>query len=197
MTGDEKKVLICAREQMARFMSSRAEVHGMEDLAFTLKKMPGFMVVGVSRRTCNADGRSIDDIPAVWQDFLAKNTAEQIKNRAVPPKMYAVYSDYESDWTKEYTFLIGCGVTRAPDVPEGMEVRKIPEQTYAHFVAKGEMPQALLSVWSAIWISDLPRAYTYDFEVYDQRFTRPDNKEIDVYVAVHADRMDDAKEKTV
>lgn len=181
---------------MARFMRFHAEVHRMEDHSFTIKKIPGFMVVGVSRRTSNADGRSIEDIPAVWQDFLTKNAAVQIKNRAVPPKMYAVYSDYEKDWTKEYAFLIGCGVTRAPDVPEGMEVRKIPEQTYAHFVAKGEMPQSLLNVWSTIWLSDLPRAYTFDFEVYDQRFTRPENKEIDVYVAVHADRMDGVADTT-
>jgi len=182
--------------RMARFMRFHADVHSMEDHSFTLKKIPGFTVVGVSRRTCNADGRSIEDIPAVWRDFLTKNAAVQIKNRAVPPKMYAVYSDYEKDWTKEYAFLIGCGVTRAPDVPEGMEVRKIPEQTYAHFMAKGEMPQSLLNVWSTIWLSDLPRAYTFDFEVYDQRFTRPGNKEIDVYVAVHPDKMDAVPEKT-
>jgi predicted transcriptional regulator YdeE len=181
---------------MARFMSFHADFRCMEELAFKLKKMPAFIVVGASRRTCNADGRSIEDIPAVWRDFLAKNTAVQIKNRAIPPAMYAVYSDYEKDWTKEYSFLIGCGVTRATDVPEGMEVRKIPAQTYAHFVAKGEMPQSLLEVWSAVWISNLPRAYTFDFEVYDQRFTRPKDKEIDVYVAVHADKMDAVNETT-
>jgi len=162
----------------------------MEELKFGLRKMPEFTVVGVSRRTCNADGRSIDDIPRVWQDFLTKNAAVKIKDRAVPPVMYAVYSDYEKDWTKEYDFLIGCGVTRATDVPEGLVVRHIPAQTYAHFVAKGEMPLSLIEVWSSVWLSDLPRAYTFDFEVYDHRFARHGNKEIDVYVAVKADMMD-------
>lgn len=166
----------------------------MIGLAFRLRKMPEFTVIGVSRRTCNADGRSIEDIPAVWRDFLTKNAAAQIKNRSIPPAMYAVYSDYEKDWTKEYAFLIGCGVTRAATVPEGMEVRRIPAQTYAHFVVKGEMPQVVLEVWSSIWISDLPRTYTFDFEVYDQRFTRPKNKEIDIYVAVDASKMDAVKE---
>jgi len=162
----------------------------MDDLAFDIKQMPAFTVVGVSRRTCNADGRSIEDIPAVWKDFLVKNAAAQIKNRSIPPAMYAVYSDYASDWRGEYAFLIGCGVTRAPTVPEGMEVRQVPAQTYAHFTAKGEMPQALLEIWSYIWLSDLPRAYTFDFEVYDQRFNRPDNRELDVYVAVDPARME-------
>lgn len=154
-----------------------------------IRKIPAFTVVGVTRRTCNGDGRSIQDIPSVWKDFLTMNAGAKIKNRSVPPVMYAIYSDYESDWTKEYNFLIGCGVTRAPDVPEGMTVRRIPEQTYAHFVAKGEMPQSLIEIWSAVWLSDLPRTYTYDFELYDKRFTRPANKEIDVYVAVDPARI--------
>lgn len=161
----------------------------MDDLVFETRKMPELTVVGVSRRTCNADGRSIQDIPAVWRDFLTRNAAAQIKNRTIPPVMYAVYSDYEKDWTKEYAFLIGCGVTRAPSVPEGLEVRRIPAQTYAHFTAKGEMPQSLLEIWSSVWLSDLPRIYTYDFEVYDQRFTRPTDKEIDVYIAVDPARI--------
>lgn len=164
---------------------------GPADQAFRLVKRPEFTVVGVTRRTCNADGRSIQDIPAVWRDFLTANAASKIRHRAVPPVMYAVYSDYEKDWTREYNFLIGCGVTRAPDVPEGMAVRRIPAQTYAHFVARGEMPQSLLDVWSSVWLSDLPRTYTFDFEVYDQRFTRPKDKEIDVYVAVDVAKMED------
>ncbi len=153
-------------------------------IRYQVKQMPEFMVVGVTRRTCNADGRSMGDIPAVWSEFLNKNAMAQIKNRKVPPVMFAVYSDYEKDWTKEYNFLIGCGVTRAPHVPDGLTARRIPAQTYAHFVVRGTMPESLVTLWSSIWISDLPRTYTFDYEVYDQRFTRSENKEIDVYVAI-------------
>ncbi len=159
-------------------------------ITYKLREISGFTVVGFARRTCNADGRSVEDIPAVWREFLTRNAMAQIKNRTVPPVMYAVYSDYEKDWTKEYNFLIGCGVTRAPSVPEGMMARRIPAQTYAHFVARGEMPQKLMEIWGSVWLSDLPRTYTFDFEVYDQRFTRPDNKEIDVFVAVDPSKLD-------
>lgn len=182
--------------QMPRFIPFPIETGYMENIGFRLTKMPAFTVVGVSRRACNADGSSVTIIPAVWGEFLKQNTAKPIKNRSFPPTMYAVYSDYESDWTKEYSFLIGAGVTRAGKVPEGMTVRRIPAQTYAHFVAKGEMPRSLLEVWSAVWLSTLPRTYTFDFEVYDQRFTRPENKEIDVYVAVDPKKMDITPEKT-
>jgi len=156
----------------------------MDDAPFTIKKLPARTVVGVTRRTSNADGRSVTDIPAGCTEFLKTNAAAKIRNRAAPPAMYAVYSDYETDWTGEYSYMIGCGVTRAEKAPEGMEIRRIPEQTYAVFNAKGQMPDEVLAVWSMVWGSRLPRTYTYDFEVFDERFTRPKAKEVDVCVAI-------------
>jgi predicted transcriptional regulator YdeE len=71
-----------------------------------------------------------------------------------------------------------------------MEVRQIPAQTYAIFRAKGKMPDEIVGVWANIWASNLPRTYTYDFELYDQRFARPQNKEADIYVAVDAEKLE-------
>lgn len=157
----------------------------MLDIPFTIQKIPARIIVGISRRTSNADGRSTKDMMAAWTDFLQQNAAAKIRNRALPPAMYAVYSDYESDWRGEYSYLLGCGVTRAGGVPDGMEVRKIPAQTYAVFTAKGQMPDEILAIWSMVWLSDLPRTYTFDFEVYDQRFTNPNAKEVDICVAIN------------
>jgi len=162
------------------------------DAPFTVKKLPATIVVGISRRTSNADGRSVTDIPATWTDFLQRNVNAKIKNRATPPVMYAVYSDYASNWMGEYAYLIGAGVTRAGTVPEGMEVRKIPAQTYAVFNAKGQMPDAVTAIWAEIWLSSLPRIYTYDFEVYDRRFVHPTAKEVDICIAVDPKKMKDA-----
>jgi predicted transcriptional regulator YdeE len=71
-----------------------------------------------------------------------------------------------------------------------MEVRHIPAQTYAVFNARGKMPDELLGIWSTVWLSSLPRTYTYDFEVYDKRFARPTSKEVDVYVAIDPERLE-------
>lgn len=131
---------------------------------------------------------------AAWTDFLRQNAAAKIKNRSVPPAMYAVYSDYESDWRGEYSYLLGCGVTRAGSVPDGMEVRKIPAQTYAVFTAKGQMPDEILAIWSLVWLSDLPRIYTFDFEVYDQRFAKPDAKEADICIAIDPGKIDQVQQ---
>jgi predicted transcriptional regulator YdeE len=176
---------------MARFNISYADNSVMFniDIPFTVKKVPAKTVVGIARRTTNADGRSTKDIMGAWAAFLQTNASAKIKNRAIPPTMYAVYSDYESDWRGEYSYLIGCGVTRAGTVPEGMEVRQIPAQTYAVFTVKGQMPDEVLAVWSLVWLSELPRTYTFDFEVFDQRFTRPKAKEVDVCIAVDPKKM--------
>jgi predicted transcriptional regulator YdeE len=41
----------------------------------------------------------------------------------------------------------------------------------------------------SIWGTKLPRVYTFDFEQYDARFTRSENNEIDVYIAVNEDQL--------
>jgi predicted transcriptional regulator YdeE len=163
------------------------------DIPFSVKKIPARTVVGIARCTSSADGRSSKDIMAAWAEFLQTNASAKIKSRSLPPVMYAVYSDYAGDWRGEYSYLIGCGVTRAAGIPEGMEARKIPAQTYAIFTAKGQMPDEVLAVWSMIWLSDLPRTYTYDFEMYDKRFTRPNAKEVDICVAIDPEKMEVAQ----
>lgn len=159
----------------------------MDGHNYTIRKLPARTVVGIARRTSNTDAAGT--IPGCWQAFLMNNGPARIPHRVNPPVMYAVYSEYEKDWTGTYSYLLGCGVTRADKVPEGMEVRHIPAQTYAVFTAKGKMPDEIVGVWAEVWSSDLPRTYTFDFEVYDKRFTRPAAKEADVYVAVDPERL--------
>lgn len=126
------------------------------DIPFTIKKLPSKTVTGICRRTSSAGGKSLTDIAAVWTEFLKTDTSAKIKNRSLPPAMYAVYSDYAGDWRGEYSYLIGCGVTRAADIPEGLVVRKIPAHTYAIFTVKWQMPDEVLAVWSMIWLPIFP-----------------------------------------
>jgi predicted transcriptional regulator YdeE len=177
-------------EKSRSFNIPAADNSGMDDYVFVVKKIPAKIVMGVQRRTSNADGRSIKDIPACWQDFLSQKMAAKIPNRAKTAAMFAVYSDYESDWTGEYAYLIGSEVTKVDQIPKGMAVVRIPAQTYAVFTAAGPMPDAILGVWTSIWGTNLPRTYTCDFEQYDARFVRPENKEIDVCVAVNEEQME-------
>src|SRR5208337_836846 len=162
----------------------------MDGEEFAIKKLPARTVVGIACSTRNADAQ--ESIPGCWQEFLKQNASAMIPHRATPPVMYAVYSDYESDWTGYYSYLLGCGVTRADTVPVGMETRRIPPQTYAVFRAKGRMPDEITGVWANVWASELPRTYTHDFELYDKRFTRPSAKEAEVWVAVDPAKLEQA-----
>jgi predicted transcriptional regulator YdeE len=177
------------RGENRRFNILAVDNFGMDELSFTVKKIPERIIMGVQRRTSNADGRSITDIPACWRDYLSQNMAKKIPNRAKTPAMFAVYSDYESDWTGEYSYMIGSEVTKADRIPVGLAVVRIPAQTYAVFTAVGLMPDAILGVWMSIWGTRLPRSYTFDFEQYDARFMRPENKEADVCVAVNEEQL--------
>ncbi|MFY9981350.1 MAG: GyrI-like domain-containing protein [Methanoregula sp.] len=156
----------------------------MEAPPYTTVRLPARTVVGIEYRTCNADGRSVSDIPACWKEFLATRVAARVPHRIVPPVMYAVYSDYASDWTGEYSYLLGCGVIKTGAPLKGLTVRHIPAQTYAYFPARGPMPDAVVSIWAGIWGTDLPRTYTYDFEVYDSRLTDKKNPQVDIYVGI-------------
>jgi len=156
----------------------------MDDLPYTVEKIPARIAVGIERRTCNADGRSLQDIPACWQEYLSTKAVARTPHRAKPTIMLALYSDYETDWTGEYSYLLGCGVTKADKLPKGLVARHIPAQTYAHFRAQGPMPDAVVGVWAGIWGTDMPRTYLCDFEVYDARFTDKKNPEVDIYVGI-------------
>lgn len=51
------------------------------------------------------------------------------------------------------------------------------------------MPDAVPGIWMSVRGTNLPRAYTFDFEQYDTRYTRPDKKEADVCIAIDDEQL--------
>lgn len=96
----------------------------------------------------------------------------------------ALYTDYAGDYTQDYSWILGCVVSSLDDVPEGLIGKVIPEANYAVFTTKGEFPQGLIAAWQAVWKTDLPRAYTSDFEFYRPEFDPQKNPEVKVYIAL-------------
>jgi predicted transcriptional regulator YdeE len=64
----------------------------------------------------------------------------------------ALYTDYEGDYMKPYSQVLGCEVSSLDKIPEGLVVKVIPEATYAFFTTQGEFPQGLISAWQAMEI---------------------------------------------
>lgn len=108
---------------------------------------------------------------------------ERIPNKIGDPALYAVYTDYESDYTGEYRLLVGARVGSLREVPPDMEGISVPAGEYLDFTASGSMPSALIETWSAIWDyfaeSSEQRAYTTDIEIH-----QTGSETVDVLIAV-------------
>lgn len=141
-------------------------------------------IVGISTRTSNEKGKAEIDIPKLWHHFMNEQVLDTIPNR-VNNTLFALYTDYETDHTGEYTVILGCQVKSLDAIPEKFTVKFIPRSNYKKFTAKGNLTKdAVFNTWMEIWNTDLKRAYTTDLEVYGGKAIDPTNGEADIFVAV-------------
>ena len=143
-------------------------------------ELGGFPVIGISVRTSNKAGQT--EINKLWERFMVEGLAMAIPNKA-GGEIYCIYTDYESDFTGEYTTVLGCRVSTLDVIPEGFVGVEIPAGNYKHFVAHGPVPQSVGKVWGEIWQSGMPRGYKADFDVYGPSSQDPENPEVDIYLS--------------
>lgn len=143
-----------------------------------------FKIVGISVKTTNKDNQSAQDIGKLWQQFYVENLFDKIPNK-LSNDIYSIYTDYKSDFTDEYTTIIGVQVTSLENIPTGLIGRQFPSDNFMKFTAKGLMPKAIVEAWIDIWEKDkeLSRKYTYDFEVYGEESQNGENSEVEIYIA--------------
>jgi len=155
-----------------------------------IQQHPGFYIVGVSARTNNAHEMAGNGkIGSVWQSFLQPSLIAKIPNKVgVDP--IAVYTDYETDHTGYYTYLLGLPVSPGESVPASFIVKRVPAGRYAVFTSgRGPITRVVPEIWQRIWAMSAKelggkRAFQSDFEIYDQRAADPENAQIDVYVGL-------------
>ena len=143
-----------------------------------------FYVIGISTRTCNANGQAARDIEALWGKFWNEKIQNQIPNKT-SVDIYAVYTDYESDFNYPYTTIIGCPVNSLEHIPEGFVGVNIEKATYTKFLSKGKMPEAVGKTWFEIWANtDLKRAYKADFTVHGKKYYDGDEAEVETFISL-------------
>jgi predicted transcriptional regulator YdeE len=154
--------------------------------AATMTIINGLKIIGIAVRTTNKDGQSAQDIGKLWEQFYAAGLLETIPNK-VSNDIYAIYTDYQSDYRDEYKTILGAQVNSLDRIPSGMIGREFPAETFEVFPAKGGMPKAVMDTWSDIWQRDqeLQRKYTYDFEHYTERSQAGENSEVSIFIATH------------
>lgn len=138
--------------------------------------------IGLALRTNNAECSLA--MPAHKERFFKEDVLAKIPNK-LNGDILALYTDYEGDYTKPYSWILGCEVSNLDQVPPGLVGKVIPASKYAVFTTQGAFPQGLISAWHTVWKSNLPRSYTSDFEVYRHNFDPTHNPEVKVYIAIN------------
>jgi predicted transcriptional regulator YdeE len=151
------------------------------EMNYTIEKQKKKFFIGLELRTNNEECSST--MPTHQEKFFRENTLEKIPNK-INGHILAVYTDYEGDYTKPYSWILGCEVSSLDKIPAGLVGKVIPESKYAVFTTRGEFPQGLIAVWQAVWKLNLHRAYTNDFELYRSDFNPQTNPEVKVYIGI-------------
>lgn len=139
--------------------------------------------IGIPLSTSYEEARFQNDVPPFWDKFYRENLAEKIPNK-VNDDLLAVYTDYEGDYSKPFTYLLGCEVTSLERIPEEMKGLEIEASSYMVLATKAGFPLSMMNIWQTIWNSNLKRAYTTDFEVYKPMFKLQGNPEIKIFIAL-------------
>lgn len=146
-----------------------------------------FKVIGISIRTTNENGQSAKDIETIWEKFWNEKTQEQIPNK-VNDNIYAIYTDYDTDFNGAYTTIIGLPVSSLENIPNGFVGITIEKAKYRKFVSKGKMPEAVVNTWMEIWgNNDLnrTRAYKADFTIHGEKYYDGDNAEVETFISIN------------
>lgn len=145
----------------------------------------GFKIIGIATRTTNQGGQSLQDLGKLWAQFYTDDIFGKIPNK-ISNEIYAIYTDYQSDFTEAYTAIIGVPVSTLDETPESLLGREFMAEHFKKFTAKGEMPNANMNTWADIWQreEELNRKYNYDFEVYGDKSQNGADSEVEIFLSV-------------
>jgi len=152
----------------------------MDLIDYEVVRKPSQFIIGLSVRTDNE--KAMKNIPEICAKFQ-EGWQEKIKN-CVNDDIVCAYLEYDEDYTKPYTYIIGCIVSSCEDIPAGMVCKELVGGLYAKIEVFGEYPDSLMQAWEDIWNLDIERSYTTDFEVYDQHFTEENDYYFNIYLAL-------------
>ncbi|KQC02580.1 GyrI-like domain-containing protein [Pedobacter sp. Hv1] len=144
-----------------------------------------FELIGLSlpAKTSNINQQAMIDCGNLWQQFETENIIASIPNK-LSEEIFAVYHNYDGDYTQPYAYFIGCKVEKGTVATKGLSQLTIPQNTYQKIIAKGKMPDCVANAWIEIWNTDLPRVYAPDFEVYDEQSKDWNNATVSIYLSV-------------
>ncbi len=156
----------------------------------TITELPPMKLIGISARTNNTAEMNLATAKIGTTIQKYGEIAAKLENDKKLTKTYCIYTEYESDFTGEYTYFIGYEIPASGEVSVEFQVLTIPAQKYIKFTTgPGSMPQVCIDMWQKIWAMKPQelggeRAYLADFEVYDERASDPQHTILDIMIGV-------------
>ena len=145
-----------------------------------LKSIEERIIHGISIRTNNADEMVVSKAK-IGQ--LHQNFDKQVNvDYAAGERVYAIYYDYESDATGNYSVMAGFDGLQEED--QSLQALTVEAGNYLVFSAKGEIPKIVIETWGKIWeyfsseSCTHKRVYSTDFEYYKSQ------DEVEICIAV-------------
>ena len=122
-------------------------------------------IAGLKVTTTNKDGKSAQDLYQIWNKFMEKDFIESLQKIAKNPINYAVYTNYEKDFSEgNYDVYIGKETQNSENSFENILVNW---EKFKVFEFEYTSPESVFDAWKTIWENkSLNRAYTYDIEEY-------------------------------
>lgn len=154
-------------------------------MEYTIVELPERHIIGPTIRTGNNDPECANKIGTLWGKFMQDGMAQSVPDPVTEPySCYGLYYNY--DFTDMgYDTMVG-SESNSTNAPEGMELITIPAGKYAKFSTRGNVVQAVIDAWNAIWAMEeltAQRANTVDFEAYLPGEDMDDTG-IDLYIAL-------------
>lgn len=150
-----------------------------------MEQISSFKVIGIAIETTNKNGQSGQDMGVIWGRFFSEEIGRKIPNK-INDDIYAIYTNFETDYTGKHTAIIGYKVSSLADIPNGLTGISMQGGTYQKMVAKGMMPDAVITMWKEIWEKGetLNRSYQADFEIHGAKSQNGANSEVDIFIGV-------------
>ena len=122
-------------------------------------------IAGLKVRTTNKDGKSAQDLYQIWNKFMEKDFIESLQKIAKNPINYAVYTNYEKDFSEgNYDVYVG---RETENSENNFENILVDWEKFEIFEFEYTSPESVFEAWKTIWENkNLNRAYTYDIEEY-------------------------------
>ena len=138
-------------------------------------------IIGINTTADNFE--NLMKVHELWDDFFRNNIYEKITSK-VDNKIYAVYTDFESNEKGKYNFILGCMVKDISFIPDGMILKEIKPSNYSVFKEKGNVKLKLPEMWQRIWNTKLNRKFIADFEIYNMENIMFDKADIEILIGI-------------